>query len=441
MKSITLAILIVTSSLALTKNAPSKSVSLSETYQKELAFLLAQKRTLLKQIKSIRGEFDGKIKKATRKVKSYEDTLIALSSENEMAVNKLADLERNLENSVANKDLVNTTLSQAKVTLALNTDAFKGHKNTEESINFIFAGALKHLNEGSKIHTAQGEFFLENGKKVAGNITSFGHIAKFGTYEKKMGMLMPVGGRKFRFMNENLMDAGSFSMKKYPNILNTFLFESQDKAIEEKKEQTFMEMVDAGGMIAYVIVFLGLFAFILMLYRGYLLWTTGKVDQSLIKDLENGNIDNLETRLKDLNSSFSRVLRKTFNALDLDTDKREHVISESILGELNFLDRFGAVILVMAAVAPLLGLLGTVTGMISTFDIITEFGTGDPKLLSSGISEALITTKLGLIVAIPTLLVGNLFGGWSSKIKVMLEREALRLSNIASQNNKVNANA
>ena len=83
----------------------------------------------------------------------------------------------------------------------------------------------------------------------------------------------------------------------------------------------------------------------------------------------------------------------------------------------------------MAAVAPLLGLLGTVTGMISTFDIITEFGTGDPKLLSSGISEALITTKLGLVVAIPSLLLGNLLGGWSGKIKVMLEREALRLSN------------
>ena len=68
--------------------------------------------------------------------------------------------------------------------------------------------------------------------------------------------------------------------------------------------------------------------------------------------------------------------------------------------------------------------------MISTFDIITEFGTGDPKLLSSGISEALITTKLGLMVAIPTLLMGNLLGGWSNKIKIMLEREALRLSNL-----------
>lgn len=123
------------------------------------------------------------------------------------------------------------------------------------------------------------------------------------------------------------------------------------------------------------------------------------------------------------------MLGNIFLARNKEREARENIIHESILGELNFLDRFGAVILVMAAVAPLLGLLGTVTGMISTFDIITEFGTGDPKLLSSGISEALITTKLGLVVAIPSLLLGNLLGGWSGKIKVLLEREALRLSN------------
>jgi biopolymer transport protein ExbB/TolQ len=74
----------------------------------------------------------------------------------------------------------------------------------------------------------------------------------------------------------------------------------------------------------------------------------------------------------------------------------------------------------------LLGLLGTVTGMISTFDIITEFGTGDPKLLSSGISIALITTEVGLEVAIPTLIFGNLLSGWAESIKDDMEKAALR---------------
>jgi biopolymer transport protein ExbB len=95
------------------------------------------------------------------------------------------------------------------------------------------------------------------------------------------------------------------------------------------------------------------------------------------------------------------------------------------------LERFGSTLAVFAAVAPLLGLLGTVTGMISTFDVITEYGTGDPKLLSGGISEALVTTELGLVVAIPTLLIGTLLSGRAEAIKGTLERAALHVMNLA----------
>jgi biopolymer transport protein ExbB len=69
--------------------------------------------------------------------------------------------------------------------------------------------------------------------------------------------------------------------------------------------------------------------------------------------------------------------------------------------------------------------------MISTFDVITEYGTGDPKLLSGGISEALVTTELGLIVAIPTLLIGNLLTGWADRILARLEVSALQVVNTA----------
>ena len=90
------------------------------------------------------------------------------------------------------------------------------------------------------------------------------------------------------------------------------------------------------------------------------------------------------------------------------------------------LQRFGMVIVVIAAIAPLLGLLGTVTGMISTFEIITEHGTGDPRMLSGGISEALITTQMGLVVAIPMLLLGNMLNGWSDRIYSKLRSTVLQ---------------
>ena len=97
--------------------------------------------------------------------------------------------------------------------------------------------------------------------------------------------------------------------------------------------------------------------------------------------------------------------------------------------EAGSLERFLGVIGTVAAIAPLLGLLGTVTGMISTFDIITEFGTGDPKLLSSGISIALVTTEVGLAVAIPALIFGNLLSGWAESIKDEMEKAALHVMN------------
>src|SRR5690606_3298314 len=116
-------------------------------------------------------------------------------------------------------------------------------------------------------------------------------------------------------------------------------------------------------------------------------------------------------------SASGRVLKATLENIGRPREQLEDIISEAVLHEQPVLDRFGSSIMVLAAVAPLMGLLGTVTGMISTFDVITEFGTGNPKLLSGGISEALITTELGLIVAIPALLCGNLLSGWADNIK------------------------
>ncbi|NNJ65184.1 MAG: MotA/TolQ/ExbB proton channel family protein, partial [Xanthomonadales bacterium] len=117
-------------------------------------------------------------------------------------------------------------------------------------------------------------------------------------------------------------------------------------------------------------------------------------------------------------------------AIDRPRQQLEDVAGEAILREQPKIDRFSTAILVIAAVAPLMGLLGTVTGMIATFDIITEFGTGDPKLLSSGISIALVTTEVGLAVAIPALIFGNLLSGWAESIKDDMEKAALRVMNL-----------
>jgi biopolymer transport protein ExbB len=107
----------------------------------------------------------------------------------------------------------------------------------------------------------------------------------------------------------------------------------------------------------------------------------------------------------------------------------ESAVAEVLSRETSRLGSHLNTLAVIAAVAPLLGLLGTVTGMIRLFEVITRYGTGDPKLLAGGISEALITTEVGLIIAIPLLLVHNFLRNYKNSIIAELQTGALRLIN------------
>jgi biopolymer transport protein ExbB len=106
-----------------------------------------------------------------------------------------------------------------------------------------------------------------------------------------------------------------------------------------------------------------------------------------------------------------------------DTETLELKLSEGILREVPKITRNLTFIKIISVVAPLMGLLGTVTGMINTFQAITLFGTGDPKLMAGGISQALVTTVLGLVVAIPmTLLFATLHTRSKNLIHILQEQ-------------------
>ena len=124
------------------------------------------------------------------------------------------------------------------------------------------------------------------------------------------------------------------------------------------------------------------------------------------------------------NNPLGRVLKVYYDNTDIDMESLELKLGEAVLKETPKLSRFNTLLKVIAVVAPLLGLLGTVTGMIITFQAITLFGTGDPKLMAGGISQALVTTVLGLCVAIPTVLLHTLVSGRSHRIIEVLEEQA-----------------
>ena len=131
------------------------------------------------------------------------------------------------------------------------------------------------------------------------------------------------------------------------------------------------------------------------------------------------NLDNPSAK-----NPLGRVLQAYHENKDIDVESLELKMGEAVLREVPKLSRLNTLIKVISVVAPLLGLLGTVIGMIVTFQSITLFGTGDPKLMAGGISQALITTMLGLCVAIPTVFLHSMMAGQSRKLIEILEGQA-----------------
>lgn len=175
------------------------------------------------------------------------------------------------------------------------------------------------------------------------------------------------------------------------------------------------ERVDQGGVIGYIIIALGVLAFVLAVYRFVVLM------------LESNRINHQLTDLQhpDKNNALGRILLAYQQVANEDVETLELKMGESVLREVPRINRHLPLLKIIAAVAPLLGLLGTVTGMIITFQAITLFGAGDPRLMAGGISQALITTVLGLSVAIPTLLLHSLVKGRAKALTDILQHEAV----------------
>ncbi|MEG3766003.1 MotA/TolQ/ExbB proton channel family protein [Alteromonas sp. 14N.309.X.WAT.G.H12] len=173
------------------------------------------------------------------------------------------------------------------------------------------------------------------------------------------------------------------------------------------------ERVEQGGVVGYIILIVGAFGLLLALER---LITLTLVRTKVNKQLKSKSINP--------NNPLGRVLKVREDFPKADVEALELHLTEAILGEVPKLGRNLTIIKIISVVAPLMGLLGTVTGMINTFQAITLFGTGDPKLMAGGISTALVTTVLGLVVAIPMTLLYAMLNTRSKNIVYILQEQA-----------------
>jgi len=180
------------------------------------------------------------------------------------------------------------------------------------------------------------------------------------------------------------------------------------------QEPSLAERIDQGGLVGYVIIALGIVGLLIALARWLYLGAAGAKIRGQLKTADQPNEKN----------PLGRILKVYDDNRDVDTETLELKLDEAILKEVPKLETWQGAIKVIAAVAPLLGLLGTVTGMIVTFQAITLFGTGDPKLMAGGISQALVTTVLGLTVAIPLVLLHSVVASRSKALIEVLEEQS-----------------
>lgn len=176
---------------------------------------------------------------------------------------------------------------------------------------------------------------------------------------------------------------------------------------------TLKERWQQGRQVGYIITVIGIFALLIALWRFIILSTISAKISSQLKD-----------KAVNTGNPLGRILKVAEENRSSDTESLELKLGEAILKESPKIQSGLSILKIIAMVAPLLGLLGTVTGMIIVFQAITIYGAGDPKAMAGGISSALVTTVLGLIVAIPTLLLHTMLSSKAKKLLHILEEQS-----------------
>ena len=199
-----------------------------------------------------------------------------------------------------------------------------------------------------------------------------------------------------------------------------------------EQQPTITDRIKQGGWVGAAIIVLGIAGLMFAAWQLFYLEGVARKVRSQLGRLESPSDDNPLGRIL---SGYQTTIRQG----QVDVESLELQLDEAILKETPRLERGQGLLKLLAAVAPLMGLLGTVVGMIATFQAITLFGTGDPKLMAGGISQALVTTVLGLIAAIPLLFAHSVVSARSKGLVQILDEQAAGL--LASRLEREQANA
>ncbi len=306
-------------------------------------------------------------------------------------------------------------------TVFLNTLSESKALASFEELEQFWIVLLEEMVESGKVVSFLARVVQPQGEQVEQEVTRIGafNAVSHGNYLRYLpetGQLAVLGRQPERRYQQDAQ-----ALEEASHGYTAFGLDPSRGAILAALVQTpdIWERLEQGGLIGYIILALGGVTFILILERAVSLGREGRKIQAQLQDTT-PNLDN----------ALGRVLQVYSEAPALATESLESLeahLEEAVSKQIPKIERGLSMIGILAAVAPLLGLLGTVVGMIGTFQSIALFGAGDPRVMAGGISQALVTTQLGLTVAIPTILLHTILSNKSSRLIQILDEQTAGL--------------
>ena len=314
-----------------------------------------------------------------------------------------------------------------------------------EDLHRMAGVAFDEILASGRVELRQGTIVDRRGKERSATILTLGNFTGVYVLDAGDGAVRETG-----FLIYSDQSRRFFALSKLPSAaledqLEAYLAGASDAVPVDMSrggalrrfthELDLAAQVPKGGPIVWpILAILGLALLILLERTVFFLRRRVRVDVFMTElkgliDAENwqGCRDLMAGRKK---AFIPRVLLKALPFRDRSRSDMENALQEAILGEIPAIERFLSTLGMLAAIAPLMGLLGTVTGMINTFHVITYYGTGDPRMMSGGISEALVTTMLGLAVAIPIMLCHTLLSRMVETQISRMEEKAVSFVNM-----------
>ena len=299
---------------------------------------------------------------------------------------------------------------------------------TMDDVGIVADHLFSEIRKSGQVFLTTGSMVDRKGKERQARLLLIGVFTGIYTLDNETGFLLYSDSSQRYFALSRLPSArirDNISAYMKGEREDVYMDISKGGAIRQLAHQlSLAEQVPKGGAIVWPILAILCIAVLILLER-VIFFSRRRVNpeklmvalrEKIIADDWEGVENLLKSKKKKL---IPKILLTALALKDRTRPEMEDALQEAILGEIPAIERFLSTLGMLAAIAPLLGLLGTVTGMINTFHVITYYGTGDPRMMSGGISEALVTTMLGLSVAIPIMLAHTLL---SRRVETQITR-------------------